>query len=344
MSELLAQRLRAPTEKCANPYRTGAATEFARLNVSALPNNLAPFLNRCALNRSVFASNHNEWAEMFLNSRLGFVHNFKAAGTTVQESLHRLAKRGKLRGEFVLNQTGDVLRWNRRFLAQSQYTERRAEWLEVMSAVFLFSMVRDPIERVLSAFFEVSARQSGTRLFQRLGIDGLQGIHRLRALLTHFVRAKETHLMTDRKKRVQMKSLWSGEAHLHPQTLFLLAADLSFFPFDFVGDLKDFDAAMRAILFEFVWPYLEEHPRFIDYALTSYRRRAGNPRFYGDALRSDFNLERANLSDADVRMICEVYWVDYLCLPFKVPAQCNVTELMRKHYGAHLTFNHCYFV
>ena len=217
IADIEALRTLTISRKCDNPFRTGKPNEFRTLNVSEMPMNYVPFLNRCSINKTVFASNHAEWLEMFINSEIGYIHNYKVAGTTIMESFHTLAKSKKLRGEFVLNQSGDIIRWNRRFLRQSQYFQHREEWYSMMTDIFLFSLVRDPIDRLLSAFYEVNTRE--VNLFEVYGIANERGIDKFRKLLTAFWNSTKQHLLDDDTTGIQVKSLWSAEAHFHPQSL-----------------------------------------------------------------------------------------------------------------------------
>ena len=54
------------------------------------------------------------------------------------------------------------------------------------------------------------------------------------------------------------------------------------------------------------------------------------------------NVEISQFSDDDVRLVCEIYWMDYLCVPFELPPQCNLTHLVLKYYGTHVVYDDCY--
>ena len=75
----------------------------------------------------------------------------------------------------------------------------------------------------------------------------------------------------------------------------------------------------------------------VDYAMKRYRTRG-----IGHREKSEFDIERDALNDSDIRMICDLYWIDYICFPMQVPRQCNITDLLLAHYGKHITFNDCY--
>ena len=73
-------RTREITKKCEHSFQRQEITEYRTLNISEMPMNLVPFLNRCSINKTIFPSNHAEWLEMFINSKFGYIHNYKVAG------------------------------------------------------------------------------------------------------------------------------------------------------------------------------------------------------------------------------------------------------------------------
>ena len=50
-----------------------------------------------------------------------------------------------------------------------------------------------------------------------------------------------------------------------------------------------------------------------------------------------------DLDDGDIRTICELYWMDYICIPFELPSVCNLTQLFIDHYGTDVMYNDCYW-
>ena len=115
--------------------------------------------------------------------------------------------------------------------------------------------------------------------------------------------------------------------------------DLGFYPFDFIGDLKYYEDIWNPILYQFVEAKRKERR----YQPCKRYRHKDSYRDYGDDVESDFNIQRANLTDDDIRTICEIYWIDYICFPFEIPNQCNITDLFVKHYNKHVSYNDCYF-
>merc|ERR1712051_560287 len=102
---------------------------------------------------------------------------------------------------------------------------------------------------------------------------------------------------------------------------------MEYFPFDFIGNLtSDFDAAFRIILDEFSDAVHQNSSLYGEYVQRARNRESG---YYGNVDREDV-VERGDLSDDDLRRVCEIYWIDYICLPFEVPPQCNLTDLFVK--------------
>merc|ERR1712032_582431 len=114
-----------------------------------------------------------------------------------------------------------------------------------MTDIFLFSLVRDPVDRLLSAYYEVNTRD--VNIFEVYGIAHKHGMDKFRALLTAFWTANREYLGTGLSGAtgLQAKQLWSAEAHFHPQLLFLLNKEFEPFPLNYVGDLQDFEQIIR---------------------------------------------------------------------------------------------------
>ena len=55
-----------------------------------------------------------------------------------------------------------------------------------------------------------------------------------------------------------------------------------------------------------------------------------------------YEIEVNELSDDDIRQICELYWMDFICIPFPIPKACNLTELLLKHYGDDVVYRDCW--
>merc|ERR1712228_271920 len=150
--------------------------------------------------------------------------------------------------------------------------------------------------------------------------------------------------------QIKTNHLWKGEHHFHPQMLFLWNRNFEYFPFDFIGELKEFDVALKMILSEFS-DYLYENPDKYELFVKHLRDRTGdkNPKKYrkkenyADATKREYFINREDLSDADIAIICEVYFLDYICMPFDIPIQCDIESMFEKYYDRFITYNDCYF-
>ena len=163
--------------------------------------------------------------------------------------------------------------------------------------------------------------------------------------MEHLLESKCQHLNKaqniQRRKEQSVRSVWTGDFHVHPQMVLLLNRDFGYFPYDYIGNLTaDFEAAFRMILDEFSDSFHRNHSLYAEYVQRARNRESGS---YGEVDRGNV-VQREDLSDDDIRRICEIYWIDYICLPFDVPAQCNITDLFVKHYGDDVTYRDCYFV
>lgn len=151
-------------------------------------------------------------------------------------------------------------------------------------------------------------------------------------------------------KQIKGSTLWRGEPHFHPQMLFLLRRDFGFLPFDYIGDLREFEVAFKMILHEFSH-FFHRNPQKYKKIVRHLRQREEGgtaqrykrKKNYVRAVDKEYFITREQLSDADFRAICDVYWMDYLCLPFDVPEQCDIEAMFRKYYGEFIGYNDCYY-
>ena len=44
-----------------------------------------------------------------------------------------------------------------------------------------------------------------------------------------------------------------------------------------------------------------------------------------------FNVKKNELNKYDFRKICNLFWLDYMCLPFKIPKECNLEIIFKQH-------------
>mmetsp|Transcript_36769 Transcript_36769/g.60551 ORF Transcript_36769/g.60551 Transcript_36769/m.60551 type:complete len:225 (+) Transcript_36769:3-677(+) len=154
--------------------------------------------------------------------------------------------------------------------------------------------------------------------------------------------------------------------HIMPQMYFLTehGNPWRWWPVNFVGNMTELTNITKEILWEFYWnttDYLEalgakntmsyaEAMREFDARYHHGRDRHNSVYLNGgeragkvvgdDAMR--YSVTPDMLSDEDVRTVCDLYWMDYICLPFPVPAACNLTDLILRHYGQDVVYKECW--
>ena len=69
--------------------------------------------------------------------------------------------------------------------------------------------------------------------------------------------------------------------------------------------------------------------------------RKNNRKVDIDSILENYNLEMNDLDDQDIQQLCQIFWIDYLCFPFDLPRQCNLTTLFLQHFGNHVTYRSC---
>jgi len=294
---------------------------------------------------------------LWMNSEVGYLHNYKCGGSSVQDALTKLSQID-LRGESFYDdpRRGRVNLYGAtpKFLTQSGWRNDPEPWYRKMSELFLFSFVRDPVDKFLSSFYEVHTRNhSSDRVWRKLEVDQYSGIERMRNLLRFFRDNTRDHMIRRKGYRsghgIRGSTVWRGEPHFHPQMLFLWRRDFQFLPFDYIGEMAQFERALTMILDEFSdhfheWP--EEHGRIIRHLRRreeeQTKGRYHRKQHYEGAVGKEYFITREDLSDEDFEAICDVYWMDYICLPFDVPKQCDIEKMMDKYYGHFVRFNECF--
>eukprot|EP01083_Nonionella_stella_P118304 353152_1 len=356
---LLQKRITPCATHCMNPYMTHEDTDnpihpqYERLDTSKLPNNWLSFANRCQLNKTRFIRNFGDFNTLWMNSKLGYLHNYKCGGSSVQSALHQLSQID-LKGDYVYNDTrrshASLFVNSPRFLNESGWNTNPDKWYRILSHMFLFTFVRDPVDRFLSSFYEVHTRShAADRIWSALQVSQYSGMQRMRKLLELYQENINEYMMNSTTK-IRAAKIWKGEHHFHPQMLFLWSQRFDFLPFNYIGEMTHFDEAMHMIMDEFS-EYFHEHQdeyhRFVKH-LRNRQETHSSEKFkkkknYMNVTKRNYYITRDELTDKDIESICEVYWADYICMPFEIPKQCNIQRLLDKYYGRFVTYNECYF-
>eukprot|EP00483_Globobulimina_turgida_P011003 UN11024 len=135
-------------------------------------------------------------------------------------------------------------------------------------------------------------------------------------------------------------------------------------PVNYVGNMSELSESTFEILYHFYWntsehlhrkkrkKYLSKEAALNVYNDNYHHGRNRHNKNYldggerravikgGDVLK--YQLEAGDLGDDDIKRICEVYWMDYICIPFHMPNACNLTELLLRHYGDDVVYKDCW--
>lgn len=346
---------------CQSPH--GNLTSFNQYKqlLSILPPNLVGYANKCVIkpikrlrremggfiapNSILIRNNKSDTKYDNRPPLLGFIHVFKSGGTSVRDTMRRLTQ-GLSR-----------LTWH-------QYA---SQFRAFLSDLFVFSFVRDPIDRFLSSHFELRRRN-----YTILASSQQTGIHSVQWLLKSIKNRLDCALAKDKKNNpgvdINIENIYYN-IHILPQMLFLTnhSNPWGFLPINYIGFTTDIFNSTFEILYELYMKYnppptmseMSEWNKNDAYNTFKELYIQGRDRHSIDYLNNSnlmihpdakldpmdllqFQVESSDLTDNDISKICEIYWMDYLCLPFDIPPQCNLTKLFIKHYGDNIVYNDCW--
>eukprot|EP01083_Nonionella_stella_P242649 846222_1 len=305
--------------------------------LSKLPHNLVRYTNRCQINainrgqRQFGGLLSGDPLKPLKSTQIGFLHVYKAGGTTVRDTMNNV-----LPGQSRIT-------WNK----------YRGHLRQFMSHLFMFSHVRDPITRAISSHFELH-RRNVTQVS-----NNLSGIESFRYML-QVIQSRMHCALANKTKEEKMTDNTIGSIyfnmHIMPQMYFLTEHGNPWksWPVNYVGNMTELRESVFAILYHFYWRR-KRIPRKTAYKkyIANYhhgRNRHNKAYLDGGERRAvvkgnkvlQYQVEMDDLSDADIKKICEIYWMDYICIPFPMPAACNLTELLLQHYGDDVVYKDCW--
>ena len=126
-----------------------------------------------------------------------------------------------LRGESLYNDARrgwvNLYGATHKFMRQSGWKQDPNPWYRKMADSFLFTFVRDPVDKFLSSFYEVHTRNhSASRVWTKLGVDQYEGMERMWILLQY---ATMKHNNPTKKTRIQLLRLCSAGSRALPRGL-----------------------------------------------------------------------------------------------------------------------------
>eukprot|EP01084_Bolivina_argentea_P104308 186779_1 len=290
-----------------------------------------------------------------LSNELIYSHIFKAGGTTITIGIEKLQQDNKTSLTSFYSFSGSL-------------STKDIEYRVNNSKPFAFTFVRDPISRFLSAFFEYNRRVILVSDSDRGTVYIHQIQNEFEIKLSRYKTTEPMKLLRDVFINTMLRnSNYSNSfnintylnLHFVPNMLFLIdqTNKYSNFSYNFIGNMKEFNNDLPQIMEPFIRDeklknnsyslmqtyFIRKHHRTNNY--SEYSSRTNFQEHVSDRKKNrlnKFNINESMLDDVDINNLCNVYWLDYICFPFDVPIQCNLTDIFIRHYGIDVEYKPCY--
>ena len=257
--------------------------------------------------------------EIWMNKNSGYVHIFKNAGTTIENILNYFVIHG-----YITNQTREHLVYrnktkmdiiNTTFIADIIAGNTRFRLKQAIKNEFVFTYLRDPLQRFLSAYFEMMKRRHRN---ENEKIDKL--------------------LVFNKMTKTMKELLYNGtrnyfiDIHFRQQTLFLMDERNKKLNIDYIGmiDRKTFSYD----LFNVIKKISEDingnkFIRYREFKLIVDKLSLRNKSDISYQNNTDFIIDINELTNDNIRDICALNYLDYIVFPFELPKECDMDELYR---------------
>ena len=294
-----------------------------------------------------------------ITKELLYVHVFKAGGTTIIGNVLAFLNEQTFNPTILQHLTPlgpevvipgfDIKNYSK--TPDAKYSQHSILDNFIENNTTTFSFVRDPVDKFLSGFYEVNRRVFVTKEIRIARAD--KG---LRALVERYGNKSGIEIMRSWMKEIERRTAdfidphqLFMDPHLLPNMHFLMDQHYQTrsIPFNFIGNLKHFAEDFPQILHPFIrdQELRQNHSKIMDLMIQKRVRadeKSGSVHSILDEHLTRFLVKRSQLSDDDIRRICELYWLDYMCFPFDIPVQCDLNELIEKHYGVDIEYRDCY--
>eukprot|EP01084_Bolivina_argentea_P259365 437620_1 len=308
------------------------------VKISPETNNWLPYYLRCNYIIPALTINDGIAGELFYSKQLNYIHNYKAGGSTIQIGLN------KLNIERKLNINGQIHRGG---ISKGNFTKF------VNSDATIFTFIRDPIEKFLSAFAEAIKRhiKKGGKGMRKYDIDfyEMSGIQVLRIWIANMLESTADLYISNITQNI---NIGKGRNTLEPipETKWIDFHSVSNHHimepmhslFTFVGNLENLNNDLPQVLSKYISDHKLKYNSSLLMDKYFKRQRNRNNGYITNNVSRKFNLKRSDLSDNDIHNICRIYWSDYICFPFQIPIACNITQLFLKHYHRYVKYKSCY--
>ena len=351
------------------------------------------------------------FAEITLTKEVSYCHIYKSGGTTVMHGLNELIdeKRlidftlycdpnGKKRArnsngnDFSGIKISDYLNFVYDINSINSQVINNITRFEFVNDNLLFTFVRDPIDKFLSAFYEIYRRVIQTH-FCMLGNYTCQDFNKKGKTGDIIIKRKQKQKQKTNKDKIRYDNGmidWNVAFQFYQnKSSFILLEkwiDLLYernspnslantmnverlrnnfnyhyfnphnwpniaflnkkMQFEFIGNLKNIVSDLKVIL----RPYFREKylkdktmvDKEIDRIFDSSKHFIPRDRHSKQYIQHEtdpvmvpiinaFSFERQRLTDQHIFKLCNIFWVDYVCFPFQIPPQCNLSQIKEKY-------------
>ena len=321
--------------------------------------NWASFYKRCYTDSGTYFFNRDtavSWKNYFRYSRMQ-----KAASATISSGINRLKKNG----DFSINRIKYNYNSNYAYDKEYEFTFVRNPMTRFFSA--FHQVVYLAIERCHSddnisnmdmncnnrqIYNGINMHQSWENIYNHYKNNNTTG------LIKQWIDIMYNRQLDWYNNNNNYYSYWNiisywryyyfFNVHLYPNVLRLF--HVKQYDWSFIGNIKNLNQDLPKILI----PYLKNQTKniaqnnpqlFMKNNFYSKHHR-NSKRDYSDKMSKAFVLDLSNLrseinGNEYINKICQIYWIDFICLPFQVPDECNLTQMYQQHYNKHIKYQQC---
>lgn len=271
-------------------------TSTTDIELLPFPDNKAHLLHSCKIVPSradiLKASFHS------MTDNISYVHVFKCGGTLVQNVLTTLHEQRHIAN---LHTPGREARHYHLLFARERLFDLGDEDL------MLFSYIRDPVERFISAFYEVKRRQTLDLFYNAADNDTEADLSGMRWILNEMQTLKRENNFA---WSLENPASWSMDQHFRPQMHFLTDSYGAPFRFNYIGQVDNISVTLPQILQK----YQGISPEIVNETMDHVLHDGSRSRKFDEGYVDKQYVTRDDLSSEDLRLIRQLYWMDYDCL------------------------------
>lgn len=353
-------------------YTTGTNIDSASLyqlldknKIDVNNHNWASFYQRCYIDTGTFFIEHastESWKNYIRYSRMQ-----KVASSTICEGMQRLKRHRQFGINKYKQNIHDINQYNYNYNKEYEFTFVRNPMSRFFSAFHEVNVLG--IRRCLDANDDENGEIDMSCNDQQT-LGGINMHQRWDSILSHYKNNNVTgllkewiNIMYDRQLNWMMNDLnfyshlnsisywryyYFFNFHVYPNVLRLFHIQSN--NWNFIGNIQTLNQDLPKILS----PYLKNKTRQrVENNADKFMKRT----FYHQHDRYSIHQYREEMTQAFVKDIsdlkieidgdeyinklCQIYWIDFMCLPFQVPDECNLTQMYKQHYKKHIEYKQC---